>query len=58
MSREICAEIDIIPDLDSEAIDFRVTSELFAPYRQLTSRGLLVEIGTGPHDPKRQYVLA
>jgi hypothetical protein len=24
----------------------------------MTARGLLVEIGTGPHDPKRQYVLA
>jgi ATP-dependent DNA helicase RecG len=27
-----------IPDLKSEAIDFRVASELFAPYRQLTSQ--------------------
>ncbi|SPE43084.1 Putative transcriptional regulator (fragment) [Candidatus Sulfopaludibacter sp. SbA3] len=26
--------------------------------KALASRGLLVEIGTGPHDPKRQYVLA
>ena len=26
--------------------------------KAMTSRGLLVEIGTGPHDPKRQYVLA
>jgi predicted HTH transcriptional regulator len=26
--------------------------------KSLTERGLLVEIGTGPHDPKRQYVLA
>jgi DNA-binding Lrp family transcriptional regulator len=26
--------------------------------KALTGRGLLVEIGTGPHDPKRQYVLA
>jgi len=24
----------------------------------LKSRGLIVEIGTGPHDPKRQYALA
>lgn len=24
----------------------------------MTSRGLLVEIGMGPHDPKRQYTLA
>jgi predicted HTH transcriptional regulator len=26
--------------------------------KSLASRGLLVEIGTGPHDPKRQYVIA
>jgi DNA-binding Lrp family transcriptional regulator len=26
--------------------------------KAMTSRGLLVEIGTGPHDPKQQYVLA
>ena len=26
--------------------------------KAMRSRGLLVEIGTGPHDPKRQYVLA
>ena len=25
--------------------------------KAMTSRGLLVEIGTGPHDPKRQYAL-
>jgi predicted HTH transcriptional regulator len=28
-----------IPDLKSEAIDFRAASELLAPYRQITSRG-------------------
>lgn len=26
--------------------------------KSLTERGLLAEIGTGPHDPKRQYALA
>jgi ATP-dependent DNA helicase RecG len=26
--------------------------------KSIASRGLLVEIGTGPHDPKRQYILA
>jgi len=26
--------------------------------KAMISRGLLVEIGTGPHDPKRQYMLA
>jgi predicted HTH transcriptional regulator len=26
--------------------------------KSMTERGLLVEIGAGPHDPKRQYVLA
>lgn len=26
--------------------------------KSMTSRGLLAEIGTGPHDPKRQYILA
>jgi ATP-dependent DNA helicase RecG len=26
--------------------------------KSMTARGLLVETGTGPHDPKRQYVLA
>jgi predicted HTH transcriptional regulator len=26
--------------------------------KAMTSRGILVEIGTGPHDPKRQYTLA
>jgi len=26
--------------------------------KSMTERGLLAEIGTGPHDPKRQYVLA
>ena len=26
--------------------------------KAMASRGLLVEIGTGPHDPKRQYALA
>lgn len=26
--------------------------------KSMTARGLLAEIGTGPHDPKRQYVLA
>jgi predicted HTH transcriptional regulator len=26
--------------------------------KSMTGRGLLCEIGTGPHDPKRQYVLA
>jgi predicted HTH transcriptional regulator len=26
--------------------------------KSMTSRGLLVEIGTGPHDPKRQYIQA
>ena len=26
--------------------------------KSMTQRGFLVEIGTGPHDPKRQYVLA
>ncbi|MGO9261004.1 MAG: ATP-binding protein [Bryobacteraceae bacterium] len=26
--------------------------------KSMTTRGLLVEIGTGPHDPKRQYILA
>jgi predicted HTH transcriptional regulator len=26
--------------------------------KSMTSRGLLVEIGAGPHDPKRQYILA
>ncbi|MBL8296067.1 MAG: winged helix-turn-helix transcriptional regulator, partial [Bryobacterales bacterium] len=25
--------------------------------KSLTERGMLAEIGTGPHDPKRQYVL-
>ena len=29
-----------IPDLNSEAIDFRAASELFAPYRQLTAQAL------------------
>lgn len=27
-----------IPDLKSEAIDFRAASELFAPYRQMTAQ--------------------
>jgi predicted HTH transcriptional regulator len=27
-----------VPDLKSEAIDFRAASEFFAPYRQLTSQ--------------------
>jgi hypothetical protein len=27
-----------VPDLNSEAIDFRAASELFAPYRQLTAQ--------------------
>ena len=26
--------------------------------KAMTARGLLVEVGTGPHDPKRHYVLA
>jgi len=26
--------------------------------KSIAARGLLVEIGTGPHDPKRQYVIA
>ena len=26
--------------------------------KSMTERGLLIEIGTGPHDPKRQYALA
>lgn len=26
--------------------------------KSMTERGLLAELGTGPHDPKRQYVLA
>ena len=26
--------------------------------KSIASRGLLVEIGTGPHDPKRQYIMA
>lgn len=26
--------------------------------KSLAARGLLAEIGTGPHDPKRQYVIA
>jgi len=26
--------------------------------KSMTSRGILVEIGMGPHDPKRQYILA
>jgi hypothetical protein len=25
--------------------------------KSIASRGLLVEIGTGSHDPKRQYIL-
>jgi len=29
-----------------------------ARLKSMTSRGLLVEIGTGPHDPKRKYALA
>src|ERR1035438_4543907 len=29
-----------------------------ARLKSLASRGLVVEIGTGPHDPKRQYVIA
>ena len=27
-----------IPDLESEAVDFRAASELFAPYRQITAQ--------------------
>ena len=26
--------------------------------KALKARGILVEIGSGPHDPKRQYALA
>ena len=29
-----------MPELDSEALDFRVASELFAPVRKLTRRDL------------------
>ncbi len=29
-----------------------------ARLKSMTGRGLLVEIGTGPHDPKRQYAVA
>jgi len=52
-----------MPDLDSEALDFRAASESFANQRYLALRdlarlvgsGLLREVGTGPQDPKRRY---
>jgi hypothetical protein len=68
---------EAMPDLDSEALDFRAASESFAPMRRLkradldtpclltahqgrsvpTGRGLVLEIGTSPQDPKRRYFL-
>lgn len=42
-----------MPELDSEAVDFRAASEPFAPTRRLW--GLVREIGTSPRDPRRRY---
>ena len=50
-----------MPEVNSEAVDFRVASESFAPVRKLArlvTRGLVHEAGTGPHDPRRRYMLA
>ena len=38
-----CFDEEPLPDLDSEAIDFRAASELFAPLRRLTARDLADE---------------
>jgi predicted HTH transcriptional regulator len=47
-----------MPELNSEALDFRVASESFDPIRNLRRAGLVRVIGTGPQDPKRRYVRA
>jgi predicted HTH transcriptional regulator len=41
-----------LPDLNSEAIDFRVASELFLPYRKLAARDLATLRVTTPHQGK------
>jgi len=43
----------VIPDLNSEAIDFRAASELFAPYRQLTSQSLSTLRITAEHQGRQ-----
>ena len=69
-----------MPEVNSEALDFRVASESFAPVRKLrrrnletlrvltrhqgtrlarlVKRGLVREVGTGPNDPRRRYLIA
>ena len=42
-----------IPDLNSEAIDFRAASELFAPYRQLTSQSWIALRITAEHQGRQ-----
>lgn len=42
MAANRCFDEEPLPDLDSEAIDFRAASELFAPLRRLTARDLAV----------------
>ena len=51
-------------EADSEALDFRAASELFAAadrrltrLRKLVEAGVLAEVGTGPEDPHRTYVV-
>ena len=49
-ARGVSVDEQAMPDLDSEALDFRAASESFAPLRRLKRADL--------EDPKRRYFLA
>jgi len=53
---------EALPDLTSEALDFRAASEVFSPVRKARGAVLcyfpLREAATGPQDSKRRYFRA
>jgi predicted HTH transcriptional regulator len=59
--RAILAELSKTESLSTAAIARRIKLSPRATHtrlRSLTERGLVVEIGTGPHDPRRRYALS
>jgi ATP-dependent DNA helicase RecG len=44
-----------LPELNTEALDFRAASVLIGRMADLLTRGQVVVLGTGPRDPNRRY---
>lgn len=53
LNRKDTFDEEAIPELNSEALDFRVASELFAPYRKLTPLGWNTLRVTAEHQGRR-----